>query len=152
MVGIYDASQPVTHAFLLQNGKYQDIANPFATQTNAFAINDVGSITGLSYTDGNLGPFTSFILSKKAFSPFQFPGAVLTQLSTINNGNDLGGVFQDPSGDVEGMVTVNSIPYEVFAAVNGNNDLQQICGYTFDSSTGLFRGYIGTLPLQRNTH
>lgn len=153
MVGIYDAFAPVTHAFLFQNGQYQDIANPFGTQTVAFAINDPGSITGVGYTDPALGPLTTFILSKKTFSQFQFPGSLFSQLSSINNGGDLAGFFVDPDGFSGAMVTVNGVPYLVInSGVNGNNDLQQICGYTFDFSTGQYRGFIGTLPLQRNTH
>jgi hypothetical protein len=146
IVGTYDGTQPVTHGFLLQNGQYQDIANPFGTQTEAFAINDLGSITGLGFTDPFAGPFTSFILSQGTFSPFQFPGSVFSRLSSINNGNDLAGRFIDPDGSSWGMVTVNGFPYQVLARnVLGNNDLQQICGQTFD-----FRGFIGTLPLQRS--
>ena len=154
LVGIYDGLQPITHAFLFQNGKYQDIPNPFGTQTNAFAINDVGSITGLGYTnpDPFVAPLTSFILSSKSFTTFQFPGSILSQLSTINNGNDLGGIFIDPDGELWGLVTVNGIPYQVNAAVNGNNDLQQICGYTFNPNIGRFGGVIGTLPLQKTAH
>jgi probable HAF family extracellular repeat protein len=151
IVGIYDLSQPVERAFLLQTGQYQDIANPFGPQTNAFAINDAGSITGIGYTDPypSAGPFTPFILSRKTFSPFQFPGSVTTRLSSINNGNDLAGSFRDPDGTRSGMVTVNGSPYQVFALVWGNNDLQQICGSTFDSN-GQEHGFIGTLPLQRS--
>jgi hypothetical protein len=148
MVGTYDGYQPITHGFLLQNGRYQDIANPFGTQTNLFAINDAGSITGFGVTDPSAGPFTSFILSRGTFSPFQFPGSVFSRLSSINNGNDLAGRFVDPDGNHWGMVTVNGFPYQVLADnVLGNNDLQQICGRTFDQ-----RGFIGTLPLQQNQH
>jgi probable HAF family extracellular repeat protein len=152
IVGIFDLSQPVEHAFLLQTGQYQDIANPFGPQTNAFAINDAGSITGIGYTDPYpKGPFTPFILSGKTFSPFQFPGSVTARLSSINDGNDLAGSFRDPDGTRSGMVTVNGSPYQVFALVWGNNDLQQICGSTFDSN-GQEHGFIGTLPLQQNAH
>ena len=38
------------------------IDTPFGTQSVPYAINDLGSITGISYTDP-FGPFTSFILS-----------------------------------------------------------------------------------------
>lgn len=153
IVGVYDAAQPITHGFVLQMGKYQDIPNPFGTQTNAFAINDIGSITGIGYTDPDVfaAPATSFILSQKMFFPFQFPGSIASQLSSINNGNDLGGTFIDPDGSFWGMVTVNGIPYQVTAAVIGNNDLQQICGYTFNPNTGRFGGFIGTLPLTKPT-
>jgi hypothetical protein len=150
IVGIYDLSQPVQHSFLLQTGQYRQIENPFGPQTNVFAINDAGSITGIGYTNPYpAGPFTPFILSRGTFSPFPFPGSVTTRLSSINNGNDLAGSFIDPDGIRKGMVTVNGFPYQVFALVWGNNDLQQICGSTFDSN-GQEHGFIGTLPLQRS--
>lgn len=149
MVGVYDGAQPITHGFLLQNGKYQDIPNPFGAQTNAFAINDPGLITGVGYTDSAVGPFASFILSKEGFSAFEFPGSVFSNLQSINNGGDLAGYFEDPDGSFWGMVTVNGVPYQVFSILAGNNDLQQICGNTFDSS-GQLHGFVGTLPLQRN--
>jgi len=159
IVGTYDGSQPVTHAFVLQNGQYQRIDAPFGTQAAAFAINNLGSITGLGYTDPFNGPFTAFIDTRNAFSTFEFPGSVLSQLQSINNGGDLAGNFLDPDGSTWGMVTVNGSPYQVGSpwqminfAVNGNNDLQQICGYTFDFATGQFRGFIGTLPLQGHAH
>ena len=151
IVGYYNATQPVTRAFILQNGHYQDIPNPFGTQTVAFAINDLGSITGIGYTDPTFGaPNTAFILNRKGFAPFQFAGSLLTQLTSINNNNDLAGTFVDPFGSQWGMVTVNGSPYQVTDTVIGNNDLQQICGYVPDYNIGQFRGYIGTLPLQRN--
>jgi probable HAF family extracellular repeat protein len=147
IVGVYDEYQPVTHAFLLRNGQYQRIDTPFGTQANAFAINDVGSITGLSYTDPYYGPFTSFVLSHNNFSSFQFPGSIFSQLSSINNSNDLAGIFVDPDGTSWGMVTIFGHPYQVFAGLWGNDELNRIFGYTFDE-TGRPRGLIGALPLQ----
>jgi len=151
IVGDYDESQPVTHGFSLQNHKYQRIDTPFGTQSEAFAINDRGLLTGLGYTDSVGGPFTPFIRSNNSFSPFQFPGSILAQLNSINNSNDLAGTFLDPDGRNGGMVTVFGNPYLVFAILLGNDDHDRICGYTFDD-TGRLRGFIGTLPLQRNAH
>jgi probable HAF family extracellular repeat protein len=150
IVGVYDGSQPTTHAFLLQNGQYQRIDTPFGTQAEAFAINNPGSITGLGYTDPN-GAATSFVLSHNTFSSFQFPGSIFSELSSINNSNDLAGFFLDPDGSYWGMVTVFGHPYQVFASLWGNDDLNRIFGYTIDD-TGRPRGLIGTLPLQGNQH
>ncbi len=153
IVGTYDGTQPITHAFILRNGQYQRIDTPFGTQASGFAINDSGLITGIGYTDPALGPFMSFLLSKNSLSTFQFPDSLLSELLSINNGNDLAGFFVDPEGFFDGMVTVNGVPYEVFASVNGNNDLQQICGYAPDFNAGRYRGFIGTLPLNKpSTH
>jgi len=148
IVGTYNAFQPITHAFVLQNDQYQRIDTPFGTQANAFAINDLGRITGLGYTDPFAGPFTAFTLSRNSFSPFAFPGSILTQLSSINNSNDLAGTFVDPDGSLWGMVTAYGYPYQVYGAVFGNDDFDRICGYTFDFNTARYRGFVGTLPLR----
>jgi hypothetical protein len=148
IVGTYDGFQPITHAFLLQNGQYQRIDTPFGTQANAFAINDLGSITGLGYSDP-FGAVTTFIRSRSGFSTFQFPGSIFAQLSSINNSNDFAGTFVDPDGSASGMVTVYGYPYRVDAGLLGNDNMNRICGYTFDFNTGRFRGFIGTLPLNK---
>jgi hypothetical protein len=129
----------------------QRIDTPFGTQANGFAINDPGSITGLAYTDP-FGAVTTFIRSNNGFSTFQFPGAIFAEATSINNSNDLAGTIFDPDGTASGMVTVYGIPYQVFAGVFGNDDLDRICGYTYDYDTGRFRGFIGTLPLKQNAH
>ena len=176
IVGTYDGFEAVTHAFVLQNRQYQRIDTPFGTQGEAFAINDPGSITGVGYTDpftGHFtltlleqmqyllladtesfftGPFTPFIQSRYSFSPFQFPGSILTQAYSINNSNDLAGIFFQPDGATEdGMVTVYGFPYQIYAVVFGNDDLGQFCGVGYDPTTGRVRGLIGTLPL-KNAH
>jgi uncharacterized membrane protein len=152
IVGVYDSPQPVTHAFMLRNGQYQRLDTPFGTQSVALAINDPGSITGVGYTDPANGPFTGFVKSHDNFSSFQFPDSLLTQLSSINNSNDLAGSFFDPDGNFWGMVTVSGIPYQVDAGVFGNDNFDRICGYALDFNTGRYRGFIGTLPLERNAH
>jgi uncharacterized membrane protein len=177
IVGTYNGLHSVAHAFVLENRQYQRIDTPFGTQAEAFAINDLGSITGVGYTalftghftltlleqmeylflfDGEpffTGPFTPFIRSRNGFSPFQFPGSILTQAYSINNSNDLAGFFFEPDGATEvGMVTVYGYPYGINGIVFGNDDLNRICGATYDYNTGLFRGFIGTLPLKQNAH
>jgi uncharacterized membrane protein len=177
IVGTYNGFQSVAHAFVLENRQYQRIDTPFGTQAEAFAINDLGSITGVGYTDpftGHFtltlleqmqylflfdteqfftGPFTPFIRSGNSFSRFQFPGSLVTQIYSINNSNDLAGFFFEPDGATEvGMVTVYGYPYAINGIVFGNDDLNRICGETFDYNTGSFRGFIGTLPLKQNAH
>ena len=151
IVGSYDLYQPVTHAFLLRNGQYQRIDTPFGTQAEAYGINDLGSIVGIGFTDPYFGPFTSFVLSHNSFSPFQIPGSILTLLTSINNSNDVAGIFDDPDGSVLGMVTVLGNPYWVYAELRGNDEFNRILGYTWDN-TGRPRGLIGTLLPQPNQH
>jgi hypothetical protein len=152
IVGVYDASQPITHGFLLTGAKFQTIETPYGIQSAAQGINDFGVITGFGWSDPFTGPYTGFKLRNNSFTRFDFPGSQFTLPYSINNASDLAGFFIDPEGSFWGMVTIYGYPYQVFAAVFGNNDLGQICGYAYDSDTARYRGFIGTLPLQRNSH
>jgi len=152
IVGIYDASQPVTHGFLLTSGRFQTIETPFGIQSAAQGINDFGVITGFGWSDPSAGPYTGFKLRNNSFTRFDFPSSQFTLPYSINNASDLTGLFIDSEGSFWGMVTVYGYPYQVYAAVFGNNDLGQICGYTYDPSDGHPIGFIGDLPLQQNGH
>jgi hypothetical protein len=78
--------------------------------------------------------------------------ALLTLPSSLNDRNDLADIFFDPDGIVWGMVTVNGYPQRVYSNVLGNNDLGQICGYTLDFESGQVKGFIGQLPLHKESH
>ena len=150
IVGNYDAFQPVTHGFRLTGGKFQTIETPYGIQSAAQGINDFGEITGFGWSDPFAGPYTGFKLRKNSFTQFDFPGSQFTLPYSINNASDLAGFFIDPEGSFWGMVTVYGYPYQVYAAVFGNNDLGQICGYAYDYSDRRYKGFIGDLPLQQN--
>jgi uncharacterized membrane protein len=152
IVGVYDTFQPVTHAFLLTKGIFQRIDTPYGIQSAAYGINDLGIITGYGWSDPFAGPYTGFTVRNNDFTPFNFPGAQFTNPQSINNANDLAGSFIDPNGSGWGMVTVNGYPYQVYASVFGNNNLSQICGFTYDFKAQRYKGFIGDLPLQRNAH
>ena len=152
IVGIYDAFQPITHAFLLSKGKFQTIETPYGIQSAAQGINDFGVITGFGWSDPFNGPYTGFRLKNNSFTRFDFPGSQFTLPYSINNAGDLAGLFMDPAGSFWGMTTVYGYPYQVFAAVFGNNDMGQICGYTYDPSEGHYQGFVGELPLLQNAH
>jgi len=152
IVGIYDAFQPVTHAFLLKNGRFQQINTPYGIQSAAQGINDSGVITGFGWSDPLAGPYIGFKLKNNSFTQFNFPGSQFTLPYSINNTSDLAGFFIDPEGSFSGMVTVYGYPYQVYAAVFGNNDMGEICGYTYDYRDGRYKGFIGDLPLQQNAH
>jgi len=99
---------------------------PYGIQSAAQGINDFGVITGFGWSDPFAGPYTGFKLRKSSFTRFDFPGSQFTLPYSINNATDLAGLFIDPEGSFWGMVTIYGYPYQVFAAVFGNNDLGQI--------------------------
>ena len=150
IAGVYDANQPVTHGFVLSEGRFQTIETPYGIQSAAQGMNDFGVITGFGWTDPFAGPYTGFKLRNNSFTQFDFPGSHFTLPYSINNANDLAGFFIDPDGSFWGMTTVYGYPYQVFAAVFGNNDMAQISGYAYDYSDRRYKGFIGDLPLQRN--
>jgi len=147
MVGAFDATQPITHGFTFINGKFTQIDTPYGIQSAPTGINDLGVITGNAWDDLNDDP-VAFTLTKGNFRTFNFPGAFKTLLSAINNQNDLVGLFYDAEGPW-GFVTVNGYPHRVWSSAIGINDLQQICGATFDVQSGTYKGFIGTLPLHK---
>jgi probable HAF family extracellular repeat protein len=149
IVGSYDNLQPTVHAFILRGGKYQRIDTPYGMQADAYGINDREVITGSGYDDPS-GSALGFRLWRGRYSPFAFPGALATSPLSINNANDLAGLFVDPDGSLWGMVTVYGYPYQVYAVVEGNDDRGHIVGYAYDSEDGRYKGFIGQLPLQRN--
>lgn len=151
VVGTYDNFQPVTHGFLLRHGQFQRIDTPYGTQSSASGINDPGVIAGFGWSDPS-GPYRGFRLDKNIFTEFNFPAAASTFPLAINNGNDLVGLFDDPDGTESEMLTIYGYPYLVYlnpaySAINGNNDMGQICGYAYDYNAGRYKGFIGDLPL-----
>lgn len=149
IVGSYDNLQPITHAFVLRGGSYQRIDTPFGAQSVVNDINDFGVAAGYGYDDPS-GPAAGFRLSRGRFDQFDFPGALATLPNSINNANDLAGVFADPDGTEWGMITVRGKPHQIYAPVFGNDDDGHIVGYAYDYATGLFKGFVGELPLQRD--
>jgi probable HAF family extracellular repeat protein len=149
IVGAFNETQPITHGFRLRDGRFMQIDTPFGIQSELTGINDLGVIAGDAGDDLINGPFPGFTLTNGMFTRFEFPGALLTLPLSINNRNDLAGVFLDPDGIVWGMVTVNGYPQRVYSNVLGYNDLGQIWGYTFDFESGQVKGFIGQLPLTK---
>ncbi len=155
IVGAYDISQPITHGFLLSQGQFQRIDTPYGTQSSAEGINDPGVITGYGWTDA-VGPYMGFRLKNNIFTEFSFPAAASTSPLAINNFNDLVGLFVDPNGTKSEMLTIYGYPYLVYfnpaySAINGNNDLGQICGFAYDYTARRYKGFIGDMPLATPT-
>jgi probable HAF family extracellular repeat protein len=150
IVGAYNDPQLVTHAFSLRGSQYQRIDTPYGTQAVVSGINDSGVMTGDGYDD-LYGPVAGFRLSRGRFDRFDFPGALQTYPSSINNGNDLAGFFVDPDGAAWGMATVRGQPHQIYASVYGSDDKGHIFGYAwYNNANGPVKGFVGELPLQRN--
>ena len=150
IVGGFNETQPITHGFRLRNGRFMQIDTPYGIQSELTGINDLGVVTGDGGDDLINGPFPGFTLTNGLFTRFEFPGAPLTVPLSINNRNDLAGLFVDSDGLSWGMVTVNGYPQRVyFSIVFGSNDNGQIWGYTYDFESGQNKAFIGQLPLNK---
>ena len=113
-------------------------------------INSLGVVTGVGGDDLINGPAPAFTMTNGTFTRFEFPGAVLTLPSSINNRNDLAGFFVDSTGLSWGVVTVNGYPQRLYSSiVFGLNDLGQVCGNTYDFESGQQKAFIGQLPLTK---
>ncbi len=150
IVGEFIDSTGVTRGFVrFKNGSFSaPIVDPNDTVgfTEGRGINNSGTVAGdYVITDGTLH---SFFLSGGTFTEYDVPGAVQTNLLSINDPGDFTGTF-DPDGSgifqafvsVGGTFTAFSVPgaagtlaYEI------NNSKQLTVGYYIDGS-GILHGY-----------
>ncbi len=150
IVGEFIDSAGVTRGFVrFSNGSFSDpIVDPNDTVgfTEGRGINNSRTVAGdYVISDGTLH---SFFLSGGAFTEYDVPGAVQTNLLSINDAGDFTGGF-DPDGSgvfqafvsVAGTLTSFSVPgaagtfaYEI------NNSNQLVVGYFIDGS-GILHGY-----------
>src|SRR5947207_3532474 len=151
VVGEFIDSNGVTRAFVrFSDGSFSDpIVDPNDTVgfTEGRGINNSRTVTGdYVISDGTLH---SFFLSGGTFTEYDVPGAVQTNLLSINDAGDFTGGF-DPDGSgifqafvgVGGTLTSFSVPgaaggtfaYEI------NNSKQLVVGYFIDSSA-ILHGY-----------
>jgi len=150
IVGEFIDSTGVTRGFVrFKNGSFSaPIVDPNDTVgfTEGRGINNSGTVAGdYVISDGTLH---SFFLSGGTFTEYDVPGAVQTNLLSINDPGDFTGTF-DPDGSgifqafvsVGGTFTAFSVPgaagtlaYEI------NNSKQLTVGYYIDGS-GILHGY-----------
>jgi len=158
VVGEYVDSNGVARAFVrFSDGSFSDpIVDPNDTVgfTEGRGINNARLVNG-DYVASD-GFVHSFFLSNGTFTEYDVPGAVQTNLLSINDAGDFTGAF-DPDGSgifqafigVGGNLTSYSVPgaagtlaYEI------NNSRQLVVGYFIDSSGilhGQYRDASGTL-------
>src|SRR5438874_4581814 len=149
VVGEFIDSNAVTRGFVrFSDGSFSDpIVDPNDTVgfTEGRGINNSRTIAGdYAASDGTI---QSFLLSGSTFTEYAVPGALQTNLLSINEPGELTGGFDDGSGvfqgfvDDRGTLTTFSIPgaagtlaYEI------NNSKQLTVGYYIDGS-GILHGY-----------
>jgi uncharacterized membrane protein len=100
-----EGSLPSAHAFLLKRGVYTTLDFPSATATQAYGINDSGSIVG-SYLDSVLAGH-AYLYQGGVFSKLDFPNALWTVAVSINNSGTVSGYFADTKAIVHGFIYQN---------------------------------------------
>jgi hypothetical protein len=150
IVGEFIDSAGVTRGFVRFNdGSFSDpIVDPNDTVgfTEGRGINNLRTVAGdYAISDGTLH---SFFLSGGTFTEYDVPGAVQTNLLSINDAGDFTGGF-DPDGSgifqafvsVSGILTSFSVPAAASTfAYEINNSKHLVVGYFVDSS-GILHGY-----------
>src|SRR6266699_1299649 len=150
VVGEFIDSNGVTRAFVrFSDGSFSDpIVDPNDTVgfTEGRGINNSRTVAGdYVISDGTLH---SFFLSGNTFTEYDVPGAVQTNLLSINDVTDFTGGF-DPDGSgifqgfvsIDGTLTSFSVPGAAGTFAYEINNLDElVVGYYIDSS-GILHGY-----------
>jgi probable HAF family extracellular repeat protein len=96
---------PSSHAFLLSRGLYTTLDFPSAKATQAYAINDAGSIVG-SYLDSAIYQH-AYLYQGGVFTNIDFPGSQGTAAVGINNAGTVSGYYADAKAIVHGFIYRN---------------------------------------------
>ena len=94
VVGWYQDDIGAAHGFLLRKGVVTTLDFPTASDTQAFGVNESGTVVGawdIVDSDGNLLALHGFIWKDGNFSQVDFPGAAATILFGINARGDIVG-------------------------------------------------------------
>jgi len=149
VVGEFIDSSGVTRGFVrFSDGSFSDpIVDPNDTVgfTEGRGINNSRTVAGdYVISDGTLH---SFFLSGGSFTEYDVPGAVQTNLLSINDPGDFTGGFDDGSGVFQafvgrgGTITSWSVPGALSTfAYEINNNKKLVVGYYIDAA-GILHGY-----------
>jgi uncharacterized membrane protein len=143
-------SSPSTDGFVFNpDGGDVPLNSPF-TFARATGINRQGQIVG--YFENYLnGDWQGFLDNNGTFTPLDFPGGTTTQLSGINDSDQMVGDYTDPSGNSHGFAywmgafNILSGPpgYNISSLwVTGINDSGQIVGRFLDGTAHTNRSFI----------
>jgi probable HAF family extracellular repeat protein len=111
IVGVYQDSDFISHAFLLIAGQSTTIDRPGFAYTAAFGINDVGQIVGSN--DPSDQAFT-YDIATQTFTEIGFPGADITLPFAINNAGAIAGTASDGGREQTGFELLGST-YKIVA-------------------------------------
>jgi uncharacterized membrane protein len=150
VVGEFIDSNAVTRAFIrFSNGSFSD---PIVDPNDTVGFTEGRGITNSRTVNGDYaisdGTLHSFFLSGGTFTEYDVPGAVQTNLLSINDAGDFTGGF-DPDGSgifqaffsVGGILTSFGVPDAASTfAYEINNSRQLVVGYYVDAS-GILHGY-----------
>lgn len=116
-VGFY-TDEGVNHAFELDipTGQFQHILPPGGVSVEATGINGKGDIVGYMTTSG--GSTKSFLLKGGFYTVFSFPRSSITQATSLNWQDQIGGSFVDSHGQTHGFLLSDPLGSTQWAAVD----------------------------------
>ena len=148
-VGWYTDNSGIVHGAVIDTkGNVKTIDPPGSTATNAWSINDSGTVVG-DYTDSS-GVFHGFILANGKYTSYDAPGgSILTEVLGINNAGVIVGIFDDSSGVEHGFAQVKGKFIQIDDPESGGavtatdriNSSGEVVGLWGTSSSGPFSGY-----------
>jgi probable HAF family extracellular repeat protein len=155
-VGYYKDAGLSTHGFVQSAGVFTSFDVPGTTQsTQGLGINAAGTIVGSFVSGGETHGFVGTLPSSlvQVDDPLGVEGTVVTG---IDSAGDLVGYYVDGGGvshgflDVAGVMTTIDVPNSgpgVSTEIWGISPLgSTVVGYTIDSSVGVFKGFVATVP------
>jgi len=119
------------HGFLDNSGTFSSLDYPGAQATQAYAINNMGTIVGTYEVNNDQGH--SFFYQNGQYKNIDFPGALLTHASAINNKGVVAGYYELPTAQVLGFIYNKGQFYTVmhpgpYTGLSGINDRDIIVG------------------------
>jgi hypothetical protein len=106
VAGFYNKTSSTVDAFLkLRSGKFETIAYPGASSTQAFGVNDSDEVVGAYTTgSGNSAVTHGFTWRNGKFATVNIPAGSSTTVNGVNDEGDVVGFYTAASGDTEGFV------------------------------------------------
>lgn len=112
------------------------------------AINDIGAIVG-TVVGADQQEFHAYLLFNGKFSPFMFPGSLLTAAHDINNHAQIVGQYTDRSGKLHGFLVHSGgfktidVPGKSDTVIEGINDFGDMVGvFVNDTNLGFSTSFL----------